>query len=75
MQDFTTESLVQYLYNELEPEFALALEAELQVNWALHEKLQTLKEVQNRLHKMPLLAPDSTVLERIFNTAHRLQTA
>lgn len=74
MQDFTTESLVQYMYNELEPEFVPALEAELQVNWALREKLLTLTEVQNRLHKMPLLAPAPTVLDRIFATAHQLQT-
>ncbi len=74
MQDFTTEALVQYLYNELEPELVPALEAELQVNWALREKLTTLKEVQNRLYKMPLVVPASAVLERIFATAHQLQT-
>lgn len=75
MQHFTTESLVQYLYNELDPEFALALQAELQVNWALREKLRTLEEVQNRLNRMPLLAPRSRVLDRIFASAHQQHIA
>lgn len=67
----TTETLVQYLYHELDPESALAIKAELQVNWALREKLNTLEEVQNRLNSMPLLAPRSHVLERLFATAHQ----
>lgn len=75
MQNFTTESLVQYLYNELDPESAQALEAELQTNWALREKLQTLEEVQKRLSRMPLPELRANALDRIFATAHQLHIA
>ena len=75
MLNFTTETLVQYLYNELDPESARAIKAELQTNWALREKLQALEEVQKRLNAMPLPILRDSALDRIFATAHQLQIA
>jgi hypothetical protein len=69
MPNFTTEDLILFMYNEMsEPEKA-SLEQELQSNWALREKLQVLKESEQRLQKMSLQSPRRQTIAAIMEYA------
>jgi hypothetical protein len=43
MNNFTPEDLLLYLYNEVSPEEKATIEAELQKDWTLREKLNVLR--------------------------------
>lgn len=47
---FTPEELVQYLYQETTPEKTAAIEAALQEDWTLREKLEVLKASKKTLN-------------------------
>ena len=65
---FTPEELIQYLYKETPPETTAAIEAALQEDWTLREKLEVLQASTNTLDKM-LESPRSEVILRIMNYA------
>jgi hypothetical protein len=48
---FTPEELVQYLYNEATPEKRAQIDAALQRDWSLREKLEVLKSSSNALNR------------------------
>ncbi len=71
MQNFTTESLLQYLYGELDETQANEIETELLINWALHEKFQVLKECQRRLDRASLVSPRQEAVASILRYARK----
>lgn len=52
MHNYTPEDLLRYLYKEMGTDEAVAIEEELQKNWALREKLAVLKTSQERLDRI-----------------------
>ena len=46
---FTPEELIQYLYKETSPEKTAAIDAALQYDWSLREKLDVLRSSYNVL--------------------------
>ena len=65
---FTPEELIQYLYKETSPETSAAIEAALQEDWTLREKLEVLQASTETLDKM-LESPRTEVILKIMNYA------
>jgi hypothetical protein len=65
---FTPEELIQFLYNETSPERSAEIEAALQHDWTLREKLEVLRNSMNSLNR-PLESPRTEVVMRILNYA------
>lgn len=66
MPNFTTEDLLVYLYEEMEPAQAQELETALQTDWALHQKYQVLIEAQTNLNTYSLSSPRAASVNRIL---------
>lgn len=52
MNNFTPEDLLLYLYNEVTPQEKSAIEAQLQTDWTLSEKLNVLKASLRHLNEI-----------------------
>jgi len=65
---FTQEELVQYLYKETSNERTAAIEAALQTDWTLREKLETLQHSQQLLNTTPE-SPRTQTIMNIMNYA------
>lgn len=52
MTYFAPEDLLQFLYKETDPETTTAIEAALEQDWTLREKLAVLKAAQERLQNL-----------------------
>lgn len=65
---FTPEELIQYLYQETSPEKTAAIEAALQENWTLREKLEVLKASVKSLDRV-VESPRPQVILNILNYA------
>jgi len=65
---FTPEELVQYLYNETSPERSADIEAALQYDWTLREKLEVLQHSSYTLSK-GLESPRTQAVMNIINYA------
>ncbi|MBD0289043.1 MAG: hypothetical protein ICV84_15920 [Flavisolibacter sp.] len=52
MNNFTPEDLLLYLYKETSPEETAAIEAALEKDWTLREKLSVLKASHERLNTL-----------------------
>ena len=74
MQNFTTDDLLFYLYNEMDDTETSLWCNELQENWALNEKFLVLLEIHQRLSKMPLLKPRKQSIDAILNYASTVTT-
>ena len=68
MPNFSTEDLIQYLYKETSRNQTLAIEKAIQSDWALHEKLDVLKDSMQRLDKMKT-SPRQQSIDAILNYA------
>lgn len=68
MPNFTTEDLIQYLYKETSRDQSLAIEATLQTDWALKERLNTLRNSMHGLDRM-LKSPRQQSVDAILNYA------
>ena len=66
---FTPEELIQFLYKETSPEKAAAIEASLQEDWTLREKLEVLKASAKGLDHVKLESPRPQVILNILNYA------
>ena len=66
MPNFTTEDLLVYLYEEMEPAKACELETALQSDWALQQKFDVIKEAQYHLDEIPLASPRSASIANIL---------
>ena len=65
---FTPEELLQYLYKETSPEKTAAIEAALQNDWTLREKLEVLSLSADSLEKI-LESPRTEVVLKVLNYA------
>ena len=70
---FTPEELIQYLYHETSPEKTAAIEAALQDDWTLREKLEVLKSSRESLDRI-VESPRPQVILNILNYARESAT-
>lgn len=70
---FTPEELVQYLYNEASPEKRADIEAALQFDWSLREKLEVLRSSTTALDK-ELQSPRPESVLRVLRYARERMT-
>ena len=68
MTNFTPEDLLLYLYKETSIEQTTAIEAALEKDWTLREKLNVLKASMQRLEKLTV-APRTEVVLNVLNHA------
>ena len=61
-QKFTPEDLVQYLYKETSKEETAAIEAALEADWTLREKLEVIRKAKDRLERLRFSPRTETVL-------------
>lgn len=71
---FTPEELIQYLYQETSSEKTAAIEAALQEDWTLREKLEVLKTSVKSLDRI-VESPRPQVILNILNYARESVTA
>lgn len=68
MTNFTPEDLLLYLYKESSVEQTIAIDAALEKDWTLREKLTVLKASMHRLDKITT-APRTEVVLNVLNYA------
>ena len=68
MENFTPEDLLLYLYKEPSPQQSAAIEAALEKDWTLREKLTVLKTSMQRLDKITE-SPRTEVVLNVLNYA------
>src|SRR5690242_19973107 len=68
MTFFTPEDLLLYLYKESSPELTVAIEAALNEDWTLREKLEVLHSTINQLDKMTV-SPRTEVILNVMSYA------
>ena len=68
MTNFTPEDLLLYLYKETSTTQTAAIEAALEKDWTLREKLNVLKTSMQRLDKITV-APRTEVVLNVINHA------
>lgn len=68
MNNFTPEDLLLYLYNEVSPEEKAAIEAELQKDWTLREKLNVLKSSLRHLGEISYSPRTEVVLNILHHS-------
>lgn len=73
MTNFTPEELLLYLYNEMNPQQTAAVEAALEKDWTLREKLAVLKASMQRLDKI-VVAPRTEVVLNVLHYARENAT-
>jgi hypothetical protein len=70
---FTPEELIQYLYNETSAARTAEIDAALQNDWTLREKLEVLQHSIQAL-RMPLESPRTEAVMNIMNYARESVT-
>ena len=73
MTNFTPEDLLQYLYKETSQDETAAIEAALQKDWTLREKLAVLKASMQRLDKITT-SPRTEVVLNVLHYAREKST-
>ena len=73
MTYFSPEDLLCYLYKETTPEVTAAIEAALQQDWSLREKLAVLKAAHDRLQTL-VEAPRTEAVLNILRYAAQTET-
>lgn len=73
MTHFTPEDLLRYLYQETPAEMNNAIEAALEQDWTLREKLAVLKAAQGRLQSL-IEAPRTESVLNILRYAAKTET-
>ena len=68
MTNFTPEDLLMYLYKETSVEQTTAIEAALEKDWTLREKMNVLKASMQRLDKITV-SPRIEVVLNVLNHA------
>lgn len=74
MPNFTPEDLLLYLYNETPAKKRAAIEAALEKDWTLREKLTVLKASMQRLDKLTT-SPRTEVVLNVLNHAREQAAA
>ena len=73
MNTYTPEDLINYLYQEMDPSARLELEAALEEDWTLQEKLGVLKTSMQRLDRI-VESPRTEVVLHILRYAAANET-
>ncbi len=73
MTNFTPEDLLLYLYNETSVKQTAEIEAALEKDWTLREKLTVLKASMQRLDKITV-SPRTEVVLNVLNHAREHST-
>jgi hypothetical protein len=73
MTHFSPEDLLQFLYKEATPEMTAAIEAALEQDWTLREKLVVLKAAHDRLQTL-VEPPRTEVVLNILRYAAATET-
>lgn len=68
MTNFTPEDLIRYLYKETSNKQTTAIEAALEKDWTLREKLNVLMKSMQRLDKLTV-SPRTQVVLNVLNHA------
>jgi len=68
MVNYTTEDLIQYLYQETAEEQTKAIEKALETDWSLQEQYTALKDSKQELDKL-VKSPRQQSIEAILNYA------
>lgn len=68
MENYTTENLIQYLYNETSAKETKAIEKALQTDWNLSKQFEELKDSQQALNKL-VVSPRPQSVAAILNYA------
>jgi hypothetical protein len=71
MLSFTSEELVEYLYNEASPEQNVYIQLALEHDWNLREKYELMRHAQKRLGTVKL-SPSKRSIDHILHYAHKL---
>jgi anti-sigma factor RsiW len=72
MHNYTPEDLIQFLYGELSPAEASAIEEALKKDWTLREKLAVIKTSQERLNTIQQ-SPRTEAVLNILKYAYQTQ--
>lgn len=67
---FTTEDMIQYLYNETSPELTVAIKSALETDWTLREKFAELQATLKEL-KPVVMSPRPQTIDFILNYAEK----
>ncbi len=73
MPIFTPEELLQYFYNETEPDKTMAINYALQNDWALREKYLVITKAANKLDKS-FQSPRKEAVDAILSYAAKKST-
>jgi len=73
MTQFSPENLLQFLYKESSPEMTAEIEAALEQDWTLREKLAVLKAAHQRLQTL-VEAPRTEAVLNILRYAAQPET-
>ena len=72
MYNYTPEEILLYLYKESSAELTIAIEEELQKNWALREKLTVMKTAMERLKNLTV-SPRTEVVLNVLSYARKAE--
>jgi beta-galactosidase GanA len=70
MHNFTSEDLIQYLYNETSSKTTAEIKEALEKDYSLREKLEVITSAQKRLEALTL-SPRKKTIENILNYAEK----
>jgi len=70
MNHFTTEDMIRFLYNEMNPEERRRVFQALESDWLLKEKYETLKASMNDLNRISF-SPRRNSIEQIMQYAEQ----
>lgn len=73
MHSFTTEDLIQFVYNESSIQKTAAIKIALEMDWILREKYNEIEAAQQSLGKI-MLSPRKKVIDKILAYAERSVT-
>ncbi|MFM7645982.1 MAG: hypothetical protein ACKO41_04625 [Sphingomonadales bacterium] len=72
MSNFTPEDLLLYLYNDIDAATRLQVEAQLEKDWTLREKLTVLKTAKDRLNRLTETPRTEVILNIMHKAAEKL---
>ncbi len=70
MAIFTTEDMIQYLYNETSPELTMSIKAALDADWTLREKFEVIQATSKELRPV-LMSPRKQTIDFILSYAEK----
>lgn len=71
MKDKDTNSIIAYIFNEMDPSEEVEFERELQTDNNLLIEVESLKNAKNRLNKLPVFSPPDEVVNSVKSLASK----